>query len=171
MTATVLHFGPDDCKRVLVLRSVGYSVDLCLSISEFRSVIQQRADADAVLVTERPGRKRQEVVTLTREYSHAGLVLFDSSYDGAVEGEFDFVVPPQMPPEDWLQKIADVIERSWALKVQSTAIREQSAQLKKDSEMVRLQSMLERQKSATARARAEGLIEDIRKKADSREEG
>jgi hypothetical protein len=136
MAATVLHFGPDKCKRVLVLRSAGYSVDVCLSLTEFRSALKERAETHAVLVTERPGKERHEVVIFTREYSHAGLVLFDNTYDGAEEGEFDLIIPPQMAPEDWLRGIAAVIERSRVLTARSTAIREQSAQLKKDSEIV-----------------------------------
>src|ERR1700747_1580281 len=54
LAATVLHFGSDKCKRVLVLRSAGYSVDVCLSLTEFRSALKERAETHAVLVTERP---------------------------------------------------------------------------------------------------------------------
>lgn len=52
--AKVLHFGTDDCHRLLVLRNVGYSLDLCPTVEEFHSVLQKRTDADAVLVTAGP---------------------------------------------------------------------------------------------------------------------
>jgi len=109
IAARVLHFGTDDCNRLLVLRSVGYSVDLCPTVEEFHSLMQKRTGADAILVAE-PVRERRQVVTLTREHSHAPLVLFNTSYDYADEGTFDLVIPPLTRPEEWLRKIAATIE-------------------------------------------------------------
>jgi hypothetical protein len=116
IAAKVLHFGADDCSRMLVLRSVGYSVDLCPTVEDFHSMLQKRADADAVLVTTGPAGERQQVITLTRAHSHAPLVLFNPSYDYADVGEFDLVIAPLTRPEEWLRKIATVIEQSRALK-------------------------------------------------------
>jgi hypothetical protein len=65
IAARVLHFGRDDCNRLLVLRSVGYSVDLCPTVEEFHSTLQKRTGADAILVTGVPVRERRQVVTLT----------------------------------------------------------------------------------------------------------
>lgn len=110
IAARVLHFGTDDCNRLLVLRSVGYSVDLCPTVEEFHSLMQKRTGADAILVTGVPVGERRQVVTLTRERSHAPLVLFNTSYDYADEGKFDLVIPPLTRPEEWLRKIAATIE-------------------------------------------------------------
>ena len=95
IAARMLHFGTDDCNRLLVLRSVGYSVDLCSTVEEFHSVLQKRTGADAILVTGgRPVRECRKVIMLTRERSQAPLVLFNTSYDYADEGEFDLVISP-----------------------------------------------------------------------------
>jgi hypothetical protein len=72
--------------------------------------MQKRTGADAILVTGVPVRERRQVVTLTRERSHAPLVLFNTSYDYADEGKFDLVIPPLTRPEEWLRKIAAAIE-------------------------------------------------------------
>ena len=53
MAAKVLCFGTDDCNRSLVLREVGYEVDRCRSLIGFSALIRERADADAVLITDR----------------------------------------------------------------------------------------------------------------------
>ena len=136
-----------------MLRSVGYFVDVCSSLREFHASIEQRTNADAVLVTAQRCMERRQIITLTRENSHAGLVLFASSYSGADEQEFDLVIPPQMRPEDWVRQIADVITKSRALNATATVIREQSALLRKDSEIARLKSRVERERSAVARAK------------------
>jgi len=166
MAVRVLHFGKDNCNRLLVLRSVGYAVDTCRTVEEFHSVLQKGAGADVILVTTGPARERRQVITLARERSHAPLVLFSTCYDYADEAEFDLVIPPLTHPEEWLRKIAGLIEQSRALSAMSTAIRERSALLRRDSEIVRLKSMIERQKSATARAKAERIIDRIRQKSD-----
>lgn len=111
----MLHLGPDHCHRLHVLRSVGYSVDLFPSVEEFHCVLQKRADAVAVLVTAGPVSDRRQVVTLARSYSHAALVLFNTSYNYADEGEFDLVIRPLVRPEDWLRKIAALVEQTPAL--------------------------------------------------------
>jgi hypothetical protein len=166
MAARVLSFGMDDCNRSLVLRAAGYEVGRCCSLIDFRIRIRERPDAEAVLVAEEPGTNRREVVTLTREHSQARLILFDNSNVSADEAEFDLIIPPQMPPDEWLRQIASAIEQSRALNATSAMIREQSALLKKDAEIPRLKSKIERQRSATARAEAERLIRSIPQTSD-----
>jgi len=165
VAAKVLHFGRDDCNRLLVLRSVGYSVDVCASVTEFRPLLQ-KVDTDAVVVTGGPSRERHQIVTLTREHSSARLILFDRSYSAVDEGEFDLVIPPLMDPDEWLLKIADLIERSRSLKATSTVIRERSARLIRDSKAVRLESMLQRNRSVAARAKAKKTIAHIKRSSD-----
>jgi hypothetical protein len=166
MAARVLCFGTDDCNRSLVLRQVGYEVDRCPTLLEFRALIPKRADADAVLVSEAPSRDRREVVTLTRKHSDARLVLFNTSYPGADEGEFDLIVPPLMSPEEWLRGIAALIEESRALMAKATMIREQSAQLVRHTKITRQQSTFERERSAMARAKMHRVVENIKQKPE-----
>jgi hypothetical protein len=148
---------------VLVLNSVGYSVEACPTLPEFRSAIKQRTDADAVLVVAEPRSAHREVISLTRDNTQARLILFDRSYSSACEAEFDLVITPQTLPEDWLRLVAAVIDHSRALSAMAAAVRERSALLRKDSEIARLKSVIERERSATARAKAKGLFNRIRR--------
>jgi len=163
MAATLLHFGTDNCQRLLVLRSAGYQVEVCESLPEFRTSLERNADANAVLIASLLSVERRRVVTLTRENSNAGLVLF-GSYSG--EREFDLVIPPLTDPEDWLQQIADLIQRTRVLNASAIAIREKSALLRKDAEIARLKSVIERERSAAARARAKRVIDRIPEGSD-----
>jgi hypothetical protein len=122
MAASILCFGTDYCKRSLVLRQVGYQVDRCSSLIEFRTLVDERPHTDAVVIMERLTSDRRQVVTLTREHLRARLVLFDNYYDHIDEGAFDLIVPPLMPPQEWLRMIAELIERSQNLFAASTAI-------------------------------------------------
>lgn len=164
MAASVLHVGIDDCNRALVLRDNGYSVEVCPTFEEFRSTIEQRSDAEAVLVTERPGRERNEIVTLTRSWSRAPLVLFSSSYEEATE--FDLLIPPLVHPSEWLRRIATIIEQSRAFSAASQAIRDISMRSRQDSESLRHDSLIVRQRSATEQARAERFMNHFPKKPD-----
>ena len=148
----MLHFGADVCNRVLVLRNVGYSVDICPSVAEFCPPLEERAETDAVVVSALPGRDRSHVVTFTCEHSSARLVLFDNSYAHTDEEQFDLIVPPLMHPEEWLRLVAALIERSRDLNRTTAVIRERSALLRKDSETLRLNSMIQRERSVSERA-------------------
>jgi len=172
MAAKVLHFGTDTCNRLLVLRSVGYSVDACLSLTEFHTILES-SDPDAVLVASRPSLERRQVITFTREHSRAGLVLFDSSYYGSEEGEFDLVIGPQVTPEEWLRQIALLIEQSRVLKARSRTVRERSSQLikasevaRQASEIARRKSVAQRERAAKERAKAGKILDNIRPKPD-----
>jgi hypothetical protein len=112
MATRVLCFGMHDCNRSLVLLQVGYDVNRCATLIEFRDFITQRPDVHAVLIAGGPTDDRRQVVALTREHSHACLVLFDNSYDRPDEGEFDLIVSPLSPTKNWLRQVADLIERS-----------------------------------------------------------
>lgn len=165
MAATVLHFGADICQRLPLLNSVGYSVKVCPTLPEFRSLIRQKADAEAVLVASERSRERREVISLTRENTHARLILF-ASYSGAYQSEFDLVIEPLTPPEEWLRRVVAFIE----LNARSKSIRERSEQLLKECESVRQQSILERERAAWERAKTEILINSIKRKPDHADE-
>ena len=111
IAAKLLHFGTDDCNRLLVLRSVGYSVELCPTVEEFHPALQKRPDADAVLVRAASERESRQVVRLAREHSNAPLVLFNTYYDYADEDQFELVISPLTPPEEWLRQIAGLIKQ------------------------------------------------------------
>jgi hypothetical protein len=111
IAAKLLHFGADDCNRLLVLRSVGYAVELCPTVEEFHPALQKRPDADAVLFRATSERESCQAVRLAREHSNAPLVLFNTCYAYADEDQFELVIPPLTRPEEWLREIAGVIKQ------------------------------------------------------------
>jgi len=166
MAASVLHFGTDLCCRLPVLNSVGYSVEVCPTLPEFRTAIKLRADADAVLVASEHISEHREVISLTRENTHAGLILFDPYSSNAHKREFDLVITSGMHPEEWLRAIAGVIEQSRGLNERSRAIREQSAQLIRDCKLVREEWIFQRERFAREQANAKRMVENIEDKFD-----
>lgn len=164
MAATVVHFGTNDCNRVLVLRSAGYLVDDCPSINEFRSVLERDTRPDALLFSEKRPAERVDAVVLARSrFSQTPLILFEDLNGSEDEQNFDLVIHPLTAPAVWLQEVAATIERTRALQADSIVIREQSALLVQQSEILRQKSVTERERSARQRQAAEKTILEFRK--------
>ena len=111
MAARVVHFGCDECRRLLVLHMAGYAVDECPSILKLRSVLQEPGQTSAVLFTGQDEKQRKEAVTLARTQSRAPLILFETCNAPGDESDFDLVIPPLTPPQEWLAKIAATIRQ------------------------------------------------------------
>ncbi len=111
MAARVVHFGYDECRRLLVLHMAGYAVDDCPSIRKLRSVLQEPGQTSAVLFTGQDEKERKEAVTLARAQSCAPLILFETCNAPGDESDFDLVIPPLTPPQEWLAKIAATIQQ------------------------------------------------------------
>jgi hypothetical protein len=158
MAARVLHFGTDVCNRCSCSTASAIQWTCAPLWKNFHSVLQKGTGADAVLVTAGRVRGRHQVVTLTRERSHAALVLFSTCYDYADEGKFDLVIPPLTRPEEWLRQIADVIAKSVALKAAAAVIQDQSAQLREDMEIVIQQSRSDVRRQLRNGPRQKGLL-------------
>jgi hypothetical protein len=107
----LIHFGSDDCHRVNVLRSAGYSVDDCRSLRAFQEALAAERKPDAVFITEREDDPPGEVISLTKTYSAAPLVLFRRSHGDLSDGSFDLVIESLTPPKQWLQEIDELIAR------------------------------------------------------------
>jgi len=163
MAAKVLHFGTNDCRRVLVLRSAGYVVDDCPSLSEFELTLKQDIDPQAFFFSERYPVKRREAMTLARCHSHAPLVLFQSIHYSDDEPNFDLVIPPLTAPAVWLHEVAATIERTRTLRSSSAAILERSVWLRHRSKILRQTSASERERSARQLRIAEKVIIEFRK--------
>jgi len=170
MAARVLHFGTNDCNRVLVLRDFGYLVDDCPSINDVRSTLLQGICPEALLFSEGYPAARREAVTLARSScANAPLILFEN-LNCDDETNFDLVIPPLTAPELWLQAIAATIERSRMLHANSTAIRERSAWLVEQSSALRQKSITERERAVRQRQTAEKVILEFRKWPGSSDE-
>lgn len=111
MAARVVHFGCDACRRLLVLHMTGYAVDDFSSILKFRCALQDSTQTAAVLFTGEDETDRKEALTLARAQSCAPLILFETSNAPADEADFDLVIPPLTPPEEWLGRIAATIQQ------------------------------------------------------------
>lgn len=111
-TARIIHFGRDDCHRVSVLRSAGYTVEDCRSLCAFRDALAADGRPDAVFITEREGNLQKDAVSLSKECSAAPLVLFRRSNSDLGEESFDLVIDSLTPPKHWLEAIGDLIGRS-----------------------------------------------------------
>jgi hypothetical protein len=107
----IIHFGADDCHRVNVLRSAGYSVDDCRSMRAFREALNAERQPDAIFITEREDDPPGDAISLTKSYSTAPLVLFRRSHGDLSDGSFDLVIESLTPPNQWLQEIDELIAR------------------------------------------------------------
>jgi len=114
MPAKVIHFGLDDCHRLMVLRSAGYTVDECRSVLQLREMLETGEVPDAVLISDCEGVSPLEAVTLARTFSPNPLILFRSTNLTYEDGGFDLVVPCLTPPAVWLSEVDAVIEKSRA---------------------------------------------------------
>jgi hypothetical protein len=106
----IIHFGADDCHRINVLRSAGYSVEDCRSLGAFHEALAEREPA-AVFVTEGDDGLPWEAVSLVKSFSAAPLVLFRRSHGDLAPESFDLAIESLTPPRQWLLAIGDLIAR------------------------------------------------------------
>jgi hypothetical protein len=107
----LIHFGSDDCHRVNVLRSAGYSVDECRSMRAFQDALKAERKPDAVFITEREDDPAGDAISLTKSCSAAPLILFRRSHGDLSDRGFDLVIESLTPPQQWLQEIDELIAR------------------------------------------------------------
>ena len=128
MPARVIHFGPDDCHRLMVLRRAGYSVEDCPSLCELRLSLETGDAPDAVLLSDGDGFSPHEALTLARTHSPSPLILFRSTNQTYEHRGFDLVVPCLTAPEVWLDDVdALIAKRRAARPSPSHAIQESHA--------------------------------------------
>ena len=114
MSARVVHFGPDDCHRLMVLESAGYTVEDCRCLGELRGALGGGAVVDAVLVSDGDGVSPQEAMAVSRTHSSLPVILFRSTNRAYEDAGFDLVVHCLTPPEAWLNEVDALIEKSRA---------------------------------------------------------
>jgi hypothetical protein len=114
MIAKVVHFGTDDCHRLMVLRSAGYVVEDCASLVQLRAVLAGATEIEAVFMSDSQGTSPREPMAVVRAYSSLPAILFQSTNLSYDDSGFDLVVHTLTPPEVWLEDVNGVIERSRA---------------------------------------------------------
>jgi hypothetical protein len=123
MDARIVHFGFDDCHRLMVLREAGYSVEECAGVVQLSAILSRPEEVDAVVFAENDGDVPRGAILLIRTTSTAPVILFESkdrNY-GNSEVEFDLVVPAVSNPAQWLRDIERVVERSLRRRWKSAA--------------------------------------------------
>lgn len=115
MAARVIHYGVDNCHRLTILRSLGYSVDDCSSLLQLREALTAGNKTGAVFITEDEPQGCQAAVSLAKSCTSAPLVLFRRSNADCCEGSFDLVIESLTPPQDWLHAVQGLITRCRSL--------------------------------------------------------
>jgi hypothetical protein len=154
LAATIVHFGEDPCFRVPVLRSAGYTVAACESLDQLAILLS--GDAEAIAFEDEPDFPTREAVALARARSSAPVVLFRNVPELLVPDEFDLVIPSLTAPEDWLKKIANLLEHSRAIRAASQTLHQTSASLREDSAAIRAQTRRIRERSIWQRSSSTG---------------
>lgn len=111
MATRVIHFGPDDCHRRMVLQSAGYSVDECHTLSELRVRLLTGSGFGAVVMSEVEGLAPEDAAALARMHGHVPVVLFRGTNLSYEDSEFDLVIHALTPPEVWLNEVDSLIAK------------------------------------------------------------
>jgi hypothetical protein len=168
MAARVIHFGPDDCHRLMVLRSAGYAVDGCMSLAQLRASLLGGRAADAVLMSDGDRFAPESAAALAKSCSSAPVVLFSGTNRAYEDAAFDLVVHSLTPPEVWLHEVDALIAKSRVLGRSLAVLSRKSAQLREESALVVNKSRSDRIRSRRERARNAGPPSGNRPGPDSR---
>jgi hypothetical protein len=118
MVAKAIHFGVDDCHRVLVLQSAGYdvkqspSLDALITALQDERALQNERRVAAVFISEGDRRSTERAADLVRRFSPARVILFRSSQRAIDERKFDRVYATLTPPQNWLLATSEFIRMS-----------------------------------------------------------
>lgn len=112
MVARIIHFGTDECRRLLVLRSAGFAVEECPSLPLLRSALEDDTQPLAVVISENRLRITSDAVELVRAHTGAPLILFQNMIQSYNESDFDLVVPVLTYPGEWLYTVLGLIDRA-----------------------------------------------------------
>ncbi len=133
MAVRVIHFGPDECHRLTVLRSAGYCVDACGSLPELHASLEAGVTADAVFLSDGEGVEPDQAVSLARSRCSAPVILFCSTNRSYKDSSFDLVVPNLTPPEIWLSEVNSLIAETRSLQSVSNEIVHESVPRRRDA--------------------------------------
>jgi hypothetical protein len=112
---TIIHFGLDDCHRILVLTNAGYTVHSCTSLSQLRAALLGLAEVDAVVLTESDEFIFDEASSLIESNCGAPVVLFEAQPEHSGGSDVDLSVSGLISPEIWLEQIRELIHFSHTL--------------------------------------------------------
>lgn len=140
MSATLVHFGQDECARLMVLARAGYTVESCGTSLPKLTAQLRRGDVLAVAVTEDVPVECEKVVALTRAATKAPLILFAGVHKQCHASDFDLIIHPGVHVHEWLHWVQKMIENSRAVRAESVSTRAASTELRESSEEMREQT-------------------------------
>ncbi len=135
--ARVLHFGEDECHRLIVLRQAGYDAALCHSAPQMIRQLQQ-ADFDAVLFPRVPAKRL--LLSELRASTIVPFVLFGYPLDPSHPAPFDLVIDPITDPGIWLRQLSLAIDLARKIRERSALVHSESATLRAESAAARKES-------------------------------
>lgn len=159
MGSRIIYYGADE-SRLRILRTAGYTVQNCNSLSEFRWILYSGGRADVVAFTEAVGKAPQTVMSLARS-GRPPLVLFQCRTPHYDESEFNLVVPVLTAAEEWLGDIASLIGNTRTLLQRSFELQSTSRRLRKEAGVIVEKTRLELHRSRVERARNHGFKTDF----------
>jgi CheY-like chemotaxis protein len=103
-TPHIIHFGNDDCHRVMVLRNAGYTVHECMSAGQLARSFELGTSADMLCISEGLEPLPSEVFA-AKAHCHVPVIYFRTSTGTYSDFKFDFEIEPLTPPNRWLSDI------------------------------------------------------------------
>lgn len=119
-SGTLVHFGLDQCFRMRVLESAGFSVADCGSIEDLSAELLR--NPDALMLEEDPVEQVRQALSLSMSFPEIPLIQFGSPL-GVAPGAADLTVPSFTAPEIWLREVDALIQHAHAVIAQSRRIR------------------------------------------------
>lgn len=110
MSLKLIFVGPDDCLRIPVLVKAGYQVEHATSMELLSRRLQDAFDA--ILLSDRSWELVADLMPPGPRHPPAPVIMFRETTLNLPEAQFDLVVPNLEPPNEWLGKIAELLEGS-----------------------------------------------------------
>jgi CheY-like chemotaxis protein len=125
MASRIVHFGIDQRAALPILQQNGYDLEDCgISLPRLDDALNA-ADVDAVVISQSTSQPAVEAASITRSHSSALLILFENTKSTSNRESFDLVIPLRVPSSRWLKQVAQLIEKTYALR-QTQSVPERS---------------------------------------------
>ena len=148
MASRIVHFGIDQRAALPILQQNGYDLKDCgISLPRLDDALNA-ADVDAVVISESTSQPAVEAASITRSHSSALLILFENTKSTSNRESFDLVIPLRVPSSRWLKQVAQLIEKTYALR-QTQSVPERSGSSLHQSAATRENAQFLRAEAAT----------------------
>jgi CheY-like chemotaxis protein len=108
----IVHFGQDDCRRLMILRNAGYTVQQYSSEAELVRSSESGALVDLICVSEGPLPPPSETLITVKTNCLAPVILFRTTTLAHSDFKFDLEIDPQTPPNQWLSDVETLLAAS-----------------------------------------------------------